>query len=262
MGRGQLTTHHGRNQSVVAQLCRRVLAHQLAITQHRDAVAQRIHLVQKVGDKQNRHALVAQLAQHPIKTLHFLVVQARCGFVQYQHLGRDAQAAGDGHHLLHRHRVAGQRLGDVNVQVQPGQQRAGFAVHAGPIDSPQTCRTLARVATGKNILGHRQVGAEVDLLVHRTDAQALRVQGGGGTDGLAIQAHFTLVGRVDAGQNLDKGGLARAVLAHEGMHFARKQAQVHAREGPHGTELLGHAGKLQHGRSGIAGRWCVCHGVV
>ena len=135
-------------------------------------------------------------------------------------------------------------------------------MHAGPVNGPGAGQAPARVAAGKNVLGHRQIGAEVDLLVDGADAQALRVQRGRGADGLAIQAHIALVGGVHAGQHFDEGGLARAVLAHEGVHFTGKQAQIDAREGPHGTELLGHAGKLQHGRSDIAGRWCVCHGVL
>ena len=31
---------------------------------------------------------------------------------------------------------------------------------------------------------------------------------------------------IDAGQRLDQRGLARAVLAHEGVHLAREQAEV------------------------------------
>lgn len=107
-----------------------------------------------------------------------------------------------------------------------------------------------------------KIGAEVDLLVHRADAGALRASG---VDVARMDWPFKRISPWSAGYtpvSTDEGGLARAVLAHEGVHFTGKQAQVHACEGPHGAELLGHAGKLKHGCSDIAGRWCVCHGVL
>ena len=52
-----------------------VFALQLAVAQHGDAVAHRIHLVEEVGDKDDPDAAAFQL-QHQLKQLfHFLLIQ-------------------------------------------------------------------------------------------------------------------------------------------------------------------------------------------
>ena len=60
----------------MTQLFYRVLSYQLAVAQNGYAIAKGVDLVQKVRDKQNRHALIAQLTQNAIKALYFVIVQA------------------------------------------------------------------------------------------------------------------------------------------------------------------------------------------
>ena len=147
---------------------------QLAVAQHRDAIGDRVHLVEEVGDEEDRQAFVAQPAQHGEQALDLLLVEARGRLVEDQHARLDAQRAGDRHHLLHRDRVARQQPRHVDVEVQAREQRARVGVHARPVDAPQPGRAAARIAAGEDVLGHRQVRAEVDLLVDRADAQPLR----------------------------------------------------------------------------------------
>ena len=66
---------------------------QLAVAQHRDAVGDRIHLVQEVGDEQDRHAVVAQARAAPSnRRATSLLVEARGRLVEDQHPGVDARA--------------------------------------------------------------------------------------------------------------------------------------------------------------------------
>src|SRR5262245_34861363 len=53
------------------------------------------------------------------------------------------------------------------------------------------------------------------------------------------------IGRVDAGEDLDQGRLARAVLADQAMHLARLDRPVDRVERDRAAEALADAGKRQ-----------------
>lgn len=93
------------------------------------------------------------------------------------------QGAGDGHHLLDGDREFGQRAGHVNVDIECGERGLGIALDARPVDG----RSVHRKATDEDVLGDGKVGAEIDFLKHRADAQFLRVINRLGPDGLSIQ---------------------------------------------------------------------------
>ena len=72
---------------------------------------------------------------------------------------------------------------------------------------------------------------QIHLLVDGADAEALRILRGQRADRLAREQFDAAgCGRADAGQHLDQCRLAGAVLAHERVHFARAQREVHAGE--------------------------------
>jgi hypothetical protein len=58
---------------------------------------------------------------------------------------------------------------------------------------------------------------------------------------------------MDAGQHLDEGRLARAVLPHQRMDLARPQPERDAAQRRHAVELLVDAGELEHRRVGRCG---------
>jgi hypothetical protein len=71
------------------------------------------------------------------------------------------------------------------------------------------------------------VHAEVELLVHRGDADA---QGGVRTckrDRLAVEQDLAGVGAVDAGQELDQRRLAGSVLPEQDVNLAGPHVEVH-----------------------------------
>ena len=53
----KILAHHGGHQLYAGQFGHRVLAHQRAVAQHGDAVTHGIHLLQKMRDKHNAHAV-------------------------------------------------------------------------------------------------------------------------------------------------------------------------------------------------------------
>ena len=172
-GGREFAAQHRRDQGLRAEFARRPFTDPLPVAQHRDAVGHRIHLVQEVRDEENRHALAAQAAQHGEELLHFIVVKAGRGLVEDQHLALDTECTRNGHHLLYRHRAVRQQLRHIDVQPDARQQLAGALVHGSPVDAKTLQRAAARVAPGEHVLGHRQVGAEVHLLVDGADAELL-----------------------------------------------------------------------------------------
>ena len=55
--------------------------------------------------------------------------------------------------------------------------------------------------------------------------------------GRAVEQHLARVGLVGAGEHLDQGGLAGAVLAEQAVHLPRVHVEVDAVEGAHAGEL-------------------------
>ena len=79
-----------------------------------------------------------------------------------------------------------------------------------------------------------EVGEQAGMLVHHRDAPALRVQGRLELHGLPGQEHLARVRPMHAGQQLDAGALAGAVLAQQGQDLARMQRERHVGEAmPH-----------------------------
>jgi len=55
---------------------------------------------------------------------------------------------------------------------------------------------------------------------------------------------------VNAAENFDERGFARAVLAHERMHLAASQVKLRAVQRNRAAETLGYAGEREQRRSG------------
>src|SRR5690606_31749989 len=73
-------------------------------------------------------------------------------------------------------------------------------------------------------------------------------------DGLSVPEDLASVGPVDAAQHLHEGGLAGAVLAHQGMNLARIQVEIHAVEGDDAGKNLPDPPHRRPGRGGGDGR--------
>ena len=146
---------------------REVLTDEAAVAQHGDAVGDAVHLIEEVGDEHHGHAR----RPHPLDHLEQLVdlasVEAGGGLVEDQHPGVHLRRPGDRHELLHGDRVRLERRRRVDVEVQLLEHLAGAPAHRRPVDAAEA---TTRLAPEHRVLRHRQVGGEVDLLVHGADA--------------------------------------------------------------------------------------------
>ena len=119
----------------------------------------------------------------------------------------------------------GQRRLRVDVEVDASRRCSRAALR---VRRQSTTPGPAHLVAEHDVLRDRQVVAEVDLLVHGADPGGLRLRGAGERALLAVDDDRPGVDRVHAGEGLDEGGLAGAVLAHQGVHLAGEQPEVDA----------------------------------
>ncbi len=230
------------------QVVHAVLADELAVAQHRDAVGDLVDLIEEVADEEDGDAAVAQVADDREQLLDLAAVQARGRLVEDQHLRVEHHGAADGDELLDRDRVAGEhRVGvDREAEARAGGVAASRCVAFQSMPPPRR-----RLVAEHDVLADREVRAEVDLLVDGRDARRsgrrrslLKMRGS------PLDRDRPGVDRVDAGEGLDERRLAGAVLAHERVHLARPEGEVDGVEGEDAGEADGDPGHLDDRRDG------------
>ena len=218
----QFATQHHFHQLNLRQLAGLTAAHKCAVTQHGDAVADRIDLVEKMGDKDQADAVIPELAHQGEQHLHLLGIEAGGGLVEDQHLGRQVDGPTDSDDLLHRHRKAVQRLAHVEGKAVGGHQRRRPGLHL--FTSQQT--KPPRLTADEQVIRHRHIGQQVHFLVDGADPQLLGMGGIFGRNSLAFQPDSAAIGMVNAGQRFDQRRFSGAVFAQQGHDFAAPQAKV------------------------------------
>ena len=121
--------------------------------------------------------------------------KAGSGFVEDQNVGAQTQGAGDLHHLLVGDAHALNDLRNVHFDAQRGQDLLGVYPHTFPINTGNDPR-LYLADTKVNVLRHRELGDQVQLLRHQSDAQMDRIRG-------AVQLYFFTVNRNRSNIRLD-----------------------------------------------------------
>jgi hypothetical protein len=99
-------------------------------------------------------------------------------------------------------------------------------------------QALQRLHPDEDVLGDAQVGEERRLLEDDRDARGLRLLGVVEDRLLPVEHEPPRIGPVDAGEDLDEGRLAGAVLPDEAVHLTREELDVAVHERPHGAEAL------------------------
>ena len=101
-------------------------------------------------------------------------------------------------------------------------------VHRAVVDPAEAAGLTAQ----QNVLGHSQIGAEVDLLVDGADAGVLRLPRAAEPLLDAVDRDAARVDVVDAGERLDQRRLAGAVLPHQRVDLAGQQTGSRRRRVP------------------------------
>ena len=98
------------------------------------------------------------------------------------------------------------------------------------------------IATQAQVVLDAQGGEDLAALGDLADARLDDTVGREAADVLALQQDLAGAGAMDAGEDMQQGGLAGAIGADDGHQFAGLDLEIHARAGP------------RPGRNGRAGR--------
>ena len=110
----------------------------------------------------------------------------------------------------------------------------------------------AHVAADHHVLDGRHLGEQPDVLEGARDARLRDLVHRGRLVRRAAQHEGAAVGRVQAGDDVEEGGLAGAVGADQAVDLARIDGDADVGQGLQAAEALGHAIDLEN---------CVAHGV-
>jgi hypothetical protein len=193
-------------------------------------------------------ARLLELADHAEQHLDLALVEGGGRLVHDHELGVEADGAGDGHHLLHGGGIGHERAAHVDVDLEAGEKRAGLHMHGRPVEQAEAALLPAEA----DVLGDRAVGHQVDFLVDGADAGSLRLLRRGEGRGPAVEDDLARILGVVAGQDLDQGRLAGAVLADEGVNLALFHHELRGAQGRDAGKALVdpvHAEERRHERS-------------
>ena len=215
----QLAAHHHLGQLAAGDGARVRGADARAAADHRDAVRDRAHLVQLVGDEQERVALGLHAPQGGEQLVHLLRDQDGRGLVQDHRAGAPVEHLEDLHALPVRHAEALQQHLRLGAQAHdPGQ--------LGDPGAGPGADAVRRLGAEQHVLRDREVVREHEVLVHHADPGADRVGGRAERHLRTVDPDHPLVRLLHAVEDLHQGRLAGPVLPAQRMHLAAAHPQV------------------------------------
>ena len=195
-----------------------------AVAEDRDPVAVVEDLHHAVRDVDDRNAARGEVAHDPEQHLCLGLGQCRGRLVEDEDAAIERQRLGNLDELLARDRERPDQHGRVD-RAERRQRRAGALVQRLVVHEPFP----ARVDLGhEDVLRHRHVRAERDLLVDEADPEFLRAGRRGDLHRLAVQDDLATVGAQDAVDDVHQRRFPGAVLAGDGVHLAAAQLEVDA----------------------------------
>ena len=241
---GQLAAHHQLGQLAGRDDLRVDRGDRAPGPQDRDRVGDLQHLVELVGDEQDRLALGLQLPQVGEELLDLLGHEDGRRLVEDQDAGTPEEDLDDLDPLAHADAECADQLVRVDIQPIGLGQRGDALGGVRPVDAPQR----RGLAAEDDVLGDRQLVGQHEVLVDHADAGVDGVLRGLERSELAVDLHHALVGRLHPVEDLHQRGLARPVLADERMDLAARDLQVDPVVGNDAREPLDDALQLDGDR--------------
>ena len=223
------------------------------VAENRDAVGEAKDVFKAVGNEDDGRALRAQFAGNGVKIFALSFGQCGGGLVHDEYLRVHGQRLGDLDQLLLGDGERTYRRRGAEIRAHGVEQFFCLPVGARPVDE----RAALKLVADEYILRHGQIRIGSRVLVDGGDAILLGDDGVAHDHLLALENDLAAVRLMHAGQRLDERGLARAVLADEGVYLSGAQVELHAVQSLDAREYLGdilhfqqvfrHGGAPQHG---------------
>lgn len=205
----------------------------LAVTQDGHLVGDAHDLAHLVRDEDDRLALGGEGVDDVEQTLDLDVREDGRGLVQDEELGAAVEDLQDLNALLHADGHLGDLLVEVNLQAVAVRKLLDLLLVSRSVE-----------------LGARALGSQDDVLqashgldqhevlVHHANAQGHRIGGALDPHLFATIEDLAIRGLVEAHENVHERGLARSVLAQQGVDLSLANREVHVLVGVFGTEAL------------------------
>src|SRR6266567_1107098 len=178
------------------------------------------------------HALATQQPNALKQCVRIMIGQWRGGLIHDDQAALEGDRPRDLYKLALRQAKLCNRLPCVELASQLLQDTASPRVHLAYVYEPES----SGVAPQENILRHAQLRHERQFLVHKADAQRLRITRSIEPNGPVVPKDFSRIRPHHATDDVHERGLARAILAHERMHLGPPQIKVDVVEYPDTTE--------------------------
>src|SRR3954447_7575267 len=208
---------HRRNDGTARQVADRGRHDAPAVAQYRHAVGEIENLFDAVRGVDDGDAFACELTHDLEQRLAFRRRQCRSRLVHDEDAGTERQRLGDFHQLL----LADAQFGDSafwsDLHAEALKQTLCRSDHAAAVDQHAADQ---RLATEKDIVGHIQLGNEIEFLMNDRDPRALGVAYAAERDGAALDPYNAFIVRVHASQDFHQRALAGTVLAHQRVDFA------------------------------------------
>ncbi len=182
-------------------------------------------------------AALRQLAQQLGNAAQLGRVEPGADFIDQQQLRPRGQRAPQIEQLLLVDRERTRQLVGLLVQLDVVQD--GVDVHRA--------RGMAEVRSHFNVLAHRHIAKGLGHLKSAVDAELRQLVHRHLVHRLAVERNTAAVGAVQARDDIDGRGLARAVGPDQTDDLARREAEAHVVEHHMAAEALVHALKLKEG---------------
>ena len=215
-----------------------------AVPQDRDAVCNSKHLVQAMGDVQNRDPLLLECTDDLEEPVDLCRVQRRRGLVHHDDPEVTRKGLCDLDELSVSHVEVLDALIQSDIESQDSKGPLRTLADRFPVNEPTR---MHRLAAEKDVLRNGQLGHEVELLRDRADPGALGVHGVVEVNFSSLEKHAPRRGTDETADDVDERALPRPVLPHQRVHLPGKEVEVDPVEGTHPGELLLYLDDLQDG---------------
>ena len=133
------------------------------------------------------------------------------------------KGAGDADHLPLRQRKFFQRFAQIDFLAEPVQQCLRVPLHLRTV---QQAAESPQFAPDKNVIYRVQMRKSGGFLMQRHNARRFRRPNSAGRNRFSVYFYASRVRPDGSRKTFDKGGLSRAVLAHQRVDFSGGKAQA------------------------------------
>ena len=200
----------------------------LTIAEHGYPVSQISHFAQPMRNVDDRHALIAKLADHLEKLLGLVLREARGGLVHNHNFCLGRNRLGNLDHLLPPDGQISDQRRRRDLKRDHVKILLSLLVNARELEEAP----LLRFSSQKDIRTHIKIVRQIQFLVDHRDPQSQSGVGRIDGDPLAFEKNLPRGRLLDARQNFHQRAFARTIFADQRMHFARTNREIRPRARP------------------------------